>query len=84
MTAARLAIIGAGLVIAARNLPVAPRDQRAEDALDAVEEGISVARSPDGARGTARWKRTIRLGAAGPGLTLDFAALGRLRVSRAS
>ncbi|MEM9010520.1 MAG: hypothetical protein AAGE18_04785 [Pseudomonadota bacterium] len=66
----------------ARGLPEAAR----EDALDEVAEGVEILThaQPGEARGdgAARLRRTIRLGRHGPGLEIDAAAFGRLRVRR--
>jgi hypothetical protein len=59
-----------------------PRSQRAEDALDQVDEGLALRRDPDQASAAARLKRGIRLGAGGPGIEVDLSALGRLRFRR--
>jgi len=87
VTAARLAIAGATLYAVARSLPPVRRDQRAEDALDDLSEGLAVGHDagPDGPvmRGTARLRRVIRLGDAGPGLAVDFTGFARLRIRRA-
>ncbi len=58
------------------------RDQRVEDALDDLPEGAVYATTPEGGRAAARWRRTFRVGAAGPGITVDVAALGRVRIRR--
>lgn len=67
---------------AARRLPRAHRDQRAEDAHDDTVEGAAVRRDPGQVNGTARIKRTVRLGTSGPGLEIDASALGRIRFRR--
>jgi len=58
------------------------RDQRAEDAMDEVPEGVTLRR--DGAQGnaTGRFRRVVRLGASGPGVEIDATALGRIQVRR--
>ncbi|MBK1635322.1 hypothetical protein [Rhodovulum adriaticum] len=60
----------------------ARRDQRAEDAMDEADEGIRLRREPDQMNGTARMRRTIRIGTHGPGVEIDATALGRLRLRR--
>ncbi|MFT4150316.1 MAG: hypothetical protein QM656_08970 [Paracoccaceae bacterium] len=63
-------------------------DQRAEDALDALDEGVSIHRSEvlgetEGDRQTnaaARFRRVVRLG--GREVEIDASALARLRVRR--
>ncbi|MGF6860138.1 hypothetical protein ABIE69_000696 [Rhodobacteraceae bacterium MBR-64] len=57
-------------------------DQRAEDALDDLAEGVALHRPADRPgqhSAQARFRRVIRLGADGPGVELDAAAIGRLR-----
>lgn len=61
-------------------------DQRAEDALDDLAEGIAVHRPADRAdtaqRNAAwRWRRTLRWGG-GAGVEIDASLLGRLRFRR--
>ncbi|MGL4414937.1 hypothetical protein [Roseinatronobacter monicus] len=59
-------------------------DQRTEDALDEVEDGLSShrPRDRDQVNGTARFRRVIRLGVNGPGFEIDATALGRLKMRR--
>ncbi len=59
-------------------------NQRIEDALDDLDEGVSThrPRDRDQLNGTARFRRVIRLGTNGPGLEIDATALGRLRMRR--
>jgi len=59
-------------------------DQRTEDALDEVEDGLSSHRPRDREQvnGTARFRRVIRLGVNGPGFEIDATALGRLKMRR--
>jgi len=54
-------------------------DQRGEDAMDDVNEGLSLRRSDDQLNATGRFKRQIRLGAQGPGVEIDITTLGRIR-----
>ena len=60
-------------------------DQRSEDALDRLPEGVTAHRPRDRDQGnaTVRFRRVIRLGPDGPGIEIDAAALGRIRVRRA-
>ncbi len=73
----------AGFLLA-RRVQRGALDQRAEDALDRLPEGMTALRpgDRDQANATARFRRVIRLGADGPGFEIDAAALGRLRVRR--
>lgn len=62
-----------------RRATPARRDQRAEDAMDEVGEGVSYRRDPDQLNGTGRFRRVIRLGKNGPGVEIDATALSRIR-----
>lgn len=68
----------------ARQVQVGRTDQRAEDALDALDEGVSAhrPRDRDQINGAARFRRVIRLGTSGPGVEIDATALGRIRMRR--
>ncbi len=70
----------------ARRLGDGRTDQRAEDALDDVDDGLHAHRPRDRAgqiNAAGRLRRVIRLGADGPGLAVDAGLLARLRVRRA-
>ena len=58
------------------------RDQRAEDALDDLEDGLSMRRDAGQANTTARIRRKIRLGNDGPGVEIDITALGRIIIRK--
>ena len=57
-------------------------DQRAEDALDAMDEGVAMHRPADRGQtnAAARFRRVIRWG--GTAIEIDAAALGRFRVRK--
>jgi hypothetical protein len=57
-------------------------DQRAEDALDAMDEGVAVHRPADRnqTNAAARFRRVIRWG--DTAIEIDAAALGRFRVRK--
>jgi hypothetical protein len=76
----------AGVVTLARNVTISSVDQRVEDRLDDVAEGLSAHRDPQGKQlnGSYRWKRVVRFGKTGPGLEIDASALGRLKFARVS
>ena len=59
-------------------------DQRAEDAMDEVAEGLSAHRPTDRdqVNGAARFRRVIRVGNSGPGVEIDITALGRMKFRR--
>lgn len=77
------AIALAGYVIA-RQLDRGRTDQRAEDALDDLPEGVTAHRPRDRDQWNmaARMRRVIRLGASGPGVEVDASLLGRIRLRR--
>jgi hypothetical protein len=62
-----------------RQIGKAPLDQRAEDAMDDVDEGLALRREREQVNGTGRFRRVIRLGEDGPGVEVDLTALGRIR-----
>ncbi len=63
----------------ARAVEKGRRDQRVEDALDDLPEGITARREPEQINATARIIRTIRLGNTGPGVEIDLTSLTRIR-----
>lgn len=85
-TVLRYGAVALAAALLARNLAVPGRtDQRAEDALDELHEGIAAHRPRDRRDQlnlAGRFRRVIRLGLAGPGLEIDAAALARLRIRR--
>ncbi len=74
------------LIAARRRAAEGPErlDIASDDALDRVAEGadLRLDRANGRADAEARVARTVRLGRDGPGVSVDFAALGRLRVRR--
>lgn len=76
----------AGAVAIARNVEISPVDQRVEDRLDDLGEGLRAHRDPQGNQVNAayRWKRTIRWGKSGPAIQVDASALGRIKFARVS
>lgn len=59
-------------------------DQRAEDAMDDLPEGLHAhrPRDRDQVNGAARFRRVIRVGLHGPGVEIDASMLGRIRFRR--
>lgn len=55
------------------------RDQRAEDALDALDEGTSLRREAGATNATTRFRRVIRLRPDRPGVEVDFTSISRIR-----
>ncbi len=68
----------------ARQIQPGRVDQRCEDALDELGEGISAHRPRDREQvnGAARFRRVIRLGTNGPGIEIDASALARVKLRR--
>ena len=84
-TALRLGAMAAIAVYAARSRPQ-PKHAEHEHVLDGLREGLEaaphLAEAERGIHGNGRIRRTIRLGPNGPGVEIDAAALGRLRLRR--
>ncbi len=57
-------------------------DQRGEDAMDDVNEGVTLRGEKSQLNGTGRFRRVIRLGRSGPGVEVDATALTRIRIRR--
>lgn len=74
-------IVLAGYAIA-RAIEPGRRCQKAEDAHDRLDEGVTLRREADQANATARLRRVIRLGENGPAVQVDASAFGRIRVKR--
>jgi hypothetical protein len=75
----RYGLVAATAYAVARRTQNAARDQRAEDALDRVDEGMSWRRDDDQLNANARWRRVIRLGSDGPGIEIDATSISRIR-----
>jgi hypothetical protein len=58
------------------------RDQRAEDAMDDLPEGLRIHRDADRVGGAGRLVRTFRIGGIGPGVEVDATAITRIRFRR--
>lgn len=80
--ALRYGVVALATYAAARQIERGRRDQRAEDALDDVPEGITLRRDAAQANGTGRFRRVVRLGDDGPGVEVDLTALGRMKFRR--
>jgi hypothetical protein len=66
----------------ARTIERGRRDQRAEDALDDLQDGVTLRRDPEQMNATARMRRVIRLGRSGVGVEIDATALTRIRFKK--
>lgn len=80
--ALRYGAVAVATYAVARYSSRAPYDQRSEDAMDDVAEGVSVRRDSEQVNGAGRVRRTVRLGPNGPGIEIDATALGRIRLRR--
>lgn len=82
--ALRAAAVGAVIAFAARRRSGEPRELHREAALNDAPEGLELEteRKPGEARldAAGRFRRVIRLGRAGPGVEIDAAGLGRIRL----
>lgn len=58
------------------------RDQRAEDALDDVPEGLGLRREPTQLNATGRFRRVFYLGNNGPGYQIDVTSITRIRITK--
>ncbi len=65
-----------------KSIPQLRRDQRTEDVLDDVEEGVQVRREQGEANASGRIRRVVRFGNNGPGVEVDLTALTRIRFRR--
>jgi len=77
--ALRYGFVAIATYAVARRIERGHFDQRAEEAMDDVNEGLSVRREDEQVNSAARFRRTVRLGQSGPGIEIDVTALGRIR-----
>lgn len=84
-TALRMGAVAAVALYAARGRSQ-PKDAAQDRMLDDLPEGVSArphrAEDEGAMHGAGRFRRTFRLGPNGPGVEIDAAALGRLRLRR--
>ncbi len=66
----------------ARRVDNGRRDQRAEDALDDIEEGVTLRRETGQMNTTGRFRRVIRLRPDGPGVEIDFTSISRISIRK--
>jgi hypothetical protein len=77
-----VAVAGAAYVVT-RQIERGRLSQPVEDEMDATPEGVTARRDEGQMNATARFRRVIRLGQRGPGVSVDATLLGRLRMARA-
>jgi hypothetical protein len=84
-TALRIGAVAAVALYAARG-GSQPKHAARESVLDDLPEGLTAephrAEDEGAMHGTGRFRRSFRLGPNGPGVEIDAAALGRLRLRR--
>lgn len=66
----------------ARQVERGRRDQPAEDALDRLDEGVSLRREGEQVNATGRFRRVIRPRAGGPGVEIDISGITRIRLRK--
>jgi hypothetical protein len=81
---AAVALTSVAVVRTARALRPVRIDQRAEDALDATDEGLGLGRAPgrEQSNASARFRRVFRWREDGPGVEVDLGLLARFRVRK--
>jgi len=82
--ALRYGAVALAAYVVSRQVGRGRTDQRAEDAMDELPEGVTAHRphDRDQLNGSARFRRIVRLGLHGPGVEIDASALGRIRFRR--
>lgn len=85
--ALRFGVVAAVGLYAARRRGSEPKDALHEHVLDDLPEGVAArphrAEAERAMHGRGRFRRVVRIGgASGPGIEVDMAALGRLRLRR--
>lgn len=78
----RYAALAGAAYLAARRLERGRLAQAVEDEMDALPEGLAARREDGDVAATARIRRVVRLIHGGPGLSVDAALMGRLRLRR--
>lgn len=86
-TVLRLGAVTAVAIYAARGRNSQPKDAHHERVLDDLPEGLRAAshraEAETAMHSHGRFRRVVRFGRDGPGIEIDAAALGRIRVRRA-
>ncbi len=82
--ALRYGAVALAAYVVTRGIHRGHTDQRAEDAMDEIAEGLTAHRPRDREQvnGAARFRRVVRLGTVGPGVEIDITALGRMKFRR--
>jgi hypothetical protein len=78
----RYGAVACAAYVASRAVDEGRLAQPVEDEMDSTPDGVAMRRQNEQVNGSARWRRTIRLGERGPGVSVDATFLGRIRVGR--
>jgi len=80
--AARYGLVAISAYVIARRAQPAPFDQRGEDAMNDVNEGLGLRRGVNQLNANAKLCRTVRLGNNGAGLQFELTSLNRLKIRK--
>jgi len=80
--ALRYGAVAVATYAVARRVERGRYDQRAQDALDELDEGVTLRRDGDQVDATGRFRRVIRVGQDGPGVEVDITGLTRIKLRR--
>jgi len=80
--ALRYGAVAVATYAVARRVERGRYDQRAQDALDELGEGVTLRREGDQVDATVRFRRVIRVGQDGPGVEVDITGLTRIKLRR--
>lgn len=80
--ALRYGVVALAAYAVARRVERGHYDQRSEDAMQDVDEGLTLRRDEDALRSTGRFRRVVRFGKDGPGVEIDATTLSRIRIRR--
>jgi hypothetical protein len=78
----RYGAVACAAYVASRAVGEGRLAQPVEDEMDTTPDGVALRRHDEQVNGSARWRRTVRLGDGGPGISVDATLLGRIRVGR--
>ncbi|MGB0958882.1 MAG: hypothetical protein ACPGVK_01425 [Halocynthiibacter sp.] len=79
---ARYGAVALAAYAVTRKVEQARFSQKADDALDDIDEGVTYGRRENTHHGTARFMRVIRLGDTGPGLKIDARSLFKISIRK--
>ena len=79
---ARYGAVALAAYAVSRKVAHAPFDQKADDALNAVDEGFAMRRDTDATRANARFKRTISIGSRGPAFEIDARSIFKISIKQ--